>query len=175
MNPDIIICLAAGISFAVFVVVQFVVFRFVSEGGVLKWIMALFVLGSLVNAGLFAAFSLDAFSGGIIYKTALFLISWIMYSLLSFLYVLCVFGPYESSIRLRLIRELYRQHPQAVTLSQLYERYNNTVILKRRIARLLAAGSITVRGGKYQVSGRPSFFSVADLLARLISRCTQKS
>ena len=175
MNPDITICLTALSSFIVFVVIQFLVFRFVSEGGVLKWIMALFVLCSLVNTGLFVVLSGGAFFQSVAYHLVLFLISWSVFALLSFLYVLCVFGPYESSIRLRLIRELYRQHPQGLSVGQLYERYNNTVILKRRVARLLAARSITVCGAKYQVSNRPSFFSIADMMARLISRCTQKS
>ncbi|MFA5260983.1 MAG: hypothetical protein WC450_07145 [Candidatus Omnitrophota bacterium] len=174
MNPDITICLTALISFAAFLVIHFIVFRFVSEGGVLKWIMALFAMGSLGNAGLFIVFSGDAFLQSWAYRTVLLLMSWSIYALLSFLYVLCIFGPYESSIRLRLIRELYRRHPQGLTLGQLYERYNNAVIVRRRIARLLAARSITVCGEKYQVANRLNFFSFADTLARLISKCTQK-
>ncbi len=174
MNPDITICLTAFISFTVFLVIQFVWFRFISEGGVLKWIMALFILGSFVNAGLFVVFSGNMFFQTWAYHALLLLLSWGIYALLSFLYVLCVFGPYESSIRLRLIRELYRRYPQGLTLGELYERYNNRVILNRRIARLLAARSITVCGGKYRVTNRPSFFMVADALARVISRCTQK-
>lgn len=174
MNPDITICLTAFISFGAFLMIQFVLFRFVSEGGVLKWIMALFILGSFVDAGLFAALAGDAFSKAWTYPALLLLLSWGIYALLSFLYVLYVFGPYESSIRLRLIRELYRRYPQGLTLGELYERYNNLVILKRRLARLLAARSITVCGERYQVTNRPSFFTVADALARVISRCTQK-
>ncbi len=176
MSADLTTLMTAAVSFVIFILIHFISFRFVGEGGVLKWTMRIFFLVSLVPVGLFIREGRDIILSRVsMDDVGYLLVAWAVYGLLSFLYILCVFGPYESSIRLRLIREIYRYHPAGISLEHLYKNYNSKIILKRRIARLLHARSIVLNDEKYRIAQKPSFFLLAEVLAGMIERCIKKS
>jgi hypothetical protein len=80
-----------------------------------------------------------------------------VYAMLSFLYVLAVFGPYESSIRIRLIRELY-EHPEGLSWKQILQQYNSCMILTIRLERLLSSGDILYDGQCYKLKRKGNIF-----------------
>jgi hypothetical protein len=81
-----------------------------------------------------------------------------------------VFGTYESSIRLRLARELYRQHPKKVALKEILAHYNAGVILKGRLERLTSSGDLSFNGKHYHYKGRQNVFSIIDLISTFLRK-----
>jgi len=164
-------------GFIVFVIAQFVVFRHVNEIHVLRWLRRLMGFGVGVAVGMVGY--------GFFHKHSLFLmVGWpgtlllggltaFIVAILSGFYVLCVLGPYESSVRLRLIRELYEDFPRAVSIGPLLNRYNAKMILERRVGRLMAAGDIVRTDGVYHKVPRQSFFDVSDRFAKWLCRLTR--
>jgi len=173
VNIDWMITGSAIAACAVFVAAHLLIFRFLTLRKILTWIMRIYVLGAAAGAAVFAGLSLvfpteiklDVFSGA-----GCFLLSLAMYTFMSFAYILCVFGPYESSIRLRLMLELYDDYPEPVAYSDLLTRYNPRWILDCRLQRLIGSSEVVNENGLYR-TGR---IKLAFLLIEYTSRIFKK-
>lgn len=160
--------------FLIFVSVHFTFFRFIKSGGVLKWLMNFFVLGLAFNIGGSLGY-LWGIPGplakaGILAKCLSMVVSAILYGLLGFHYVVGVFGPYESSIRLRLIRELYKDHPVGASLEQILNRYNAQMVLKRRLDRLMCSGDLVSESSIYKLKNRKNYFTITDFIVAALRK-----
>ncbi len=105
-------------------------------------------------------------SGGIL----LGIVSFCLYSILSFSYVICCVGPYETSVRLRIVRELYKQ-PQGMRLERLLGFYNNRRILDLRLQRLLASKDLILENGVYRDNRGSSVFTGITAITEFLKRC----
>ena len=76
----------------------------------------------------------------------------VVQGLLCFVYVLCIFGPYETSVRMRLVREIDKAGTKGISLEALLGRYNAGTIVDLRLRRLMGSGDITEKDGVYRVS-----------------------
>jgi hypothetical protein len=90
--------------------------------------------------------------------------------LLCFFYILCVFGPYETSVRMRLVREIAAAPPEGISMKELLQRYNHESIVNLRLKRLIGSGDIIEKDGRYRVGNRQNFFFIFDLIARVIKK-----
>lgn len=153
-----------------FVILHIVFLRMAGEEGVLRWSIGIFIFTSAVEfLGSFFYLAthktqfqnLDPLSFMICLGLA-----FVLYGLLSFHYILWVFGPYESSLRLRLVRELASVYPKGLTRQDVANRYNREVILKRRLKRLIYARELLWDGKNYSRRHRASFFMISDTLSR---------
>ena len=88
--------------------------------------------------------------------------SFFIYGLCAFLYVVFIFGPSETSIRIRLARELYRVFPRGMTLEEILRSYNSDVMLKMRLLRLIDADVLSLNGRIYQNRKNVNIFSFID-------------
>ncbi len=170
---DAFILVNAISSFLAYFVIQFQVFRVVSLGDVLKWLLRVVVAGGALNIAVtlfYYCTSSPIKIIGIDEKVLYLLLSLLIYGLLTFLYILMVFGTYESSIRLRLARELYRHHPKKVTLKEILAHYNAVIILKGRLERLTSSGDLIFDGKYYHYKGRQNVFSIIDLVSSFLRR-----
>lgn len=168
----------AVVSFLTFWLAQLIFFRSVPPGGIFKALMSFALTGLCVAAGLSSGvlLKLSAFSAiSMGERVGCFFLTLLIYFFLVFLYILCVLGPYESSIRLRLVRELYRAFPQSLTPAQLFDRYNARWILERRIQRLLTSGDIVCRDRRYYLVKKYNAFFLADKVAQMLARLTSRS
>src|SRR3989338_2095143 len=152
MNIDMLVLKNALTSFLIFWVLHLVVLRFVGPHGVLKWLVNVIVTAGGCNVVMGWASlrsggeaSLASFVG----IMACVGLSISIYGLIVFIYILCVFGLHESSIRIRMLRELYAARPRGLSREELLERYNADVILRRRLERLMASGEVTLQGTEY--------------------------
>jgi len=88
--------------------------------------------------------------------------------LLSFFYVLCVFGPYETSVRMRLVREIQKGAASGISRQELLKSYNAQTIVDLRLRRLMGSGDIIVKDGLYLCNRRGNVFFIFDTIAGII-------
>ena len=174
-NPfDGLVLFNAVAGLLLFIGFHLATYRLISAGNVLKWLKQIFVPGALLNlvlSGIF--FFRDSASVGGPDRSAMVLctlLSLAVYAMVTFLYVLCLFGPHESSIRIRIIRELDKFYPNACPENVLRGAYNAQIILQRRLDRLMSAGDITFDGKRYRLQKKCNFFMLSDRIAKVLYR-----
>lgn len=174
MSLDLAILFASAGSFLFFFILQVIVLRIVHEDAVLRWIINIFCVASIGHFALLALFfsvSSPEYPGGLIFMTA---ISYVLFGMMAFVYILCVFGPSETSIRVRVVRELYDIKGAKMTHDALLKRYNGEAILKRRIQRLQLAGEISLENGKYFIKNKSNAFFLIDAVAGILQKILRK-
>lgn len=175
LTLDMVIVGWAAVWFAVFIAAQLIVLRMVHPEAVLRWIVNIFAAVSVIQlialAIVYYGFQWS-YPGGIVLTAVM---SYALFVLLAFVYIVCVFGPSETSIRIRLVRELWEAKGR-ITHEELFKRYNGRMILERRLQRLVYAGQISERQGKYVLISKANAFFVIDVVAGLIQKIlNQKS
>ncbi|HOW36120.1 MAG TPA: hypothetical protein PL155_06885 [Candidatus Omnitrophota bacterium] len=165
---DMAVLINALASFLFFAVVQFFSCRFVSSKEVLRWLMNLVILGLAVNiaGGIILFLKNPEVSAQMVFgaKGLCLILSAGVYLLVTFHYIVLVFGPYESSVRLRVLRELYKEFPRGMLPRELLSRYNARTVVDRRLDRLVSSGEIELKDGVYRVKNRKNYFTVSDII-----------
>ena len=157
---DLMIIVCALGAFAVFVAAHIVTSRRLADEKIFGIIQIVFLFGAgALTAAVWLWPGLNTADRLMAFVSALG-----VYGLASFFYVLCLFGPYATSIRLRLIKEL--DVPAGKTLAVVKDSYNDQVILDTRLKRLLSAGDISCAAGVYKMVRSKNVFFVIDALAR---------
>jgi len=128
------------------------------------------LLNLVLTAGLSFMYPQLKISLGIMGLMIIIFLSFIVYGLLVFVYILCVFGPYETSIRMRIVREIYGAGQQGLTLENLLKNYNIRGILQVRLERLKGAGDIAVKDGKYYIRQHCNIFFLIESIAHQIQQ-----
>lgn len=90
----------------------------------------------------------------------------LIHALLCFIYVLSVFGAYEASVRMRLLREIAKARPEGLSLEEILQRYNPEVITRLRLCRLIGSGYVIEQGGLYRASSAENLFFLFDIITR---------
>ncbi len=98
-------------------------------------------------------------------KAICFILVLIIYGAAAFAYVLCIFGPYETSIRMRLIRELGGSTGQT-PLPDVLRRYNTAIILENRLTRLVGSQDLAKKGDTYHLRKTGNVFFIMDTVAQ---------
>lgn len=98
------------------------------------------------------------------------LLALVIEGLLCFIYILCVFGPYETSVRMRLIREIALAGPGGISMDELWQRYNTQTIVDVRLRRLVGSGDIIEKDGSYRSGGRKNIFFLFDAIAQILKK-----
>ena len=163
----------AVVSFIAFLMLLILVFRLVDRKEVLKWLVYVFFMALTVNLGLTVWFMLEQnglFEMGIGAILTILILPVVLYSLLSFCYVLCIFGAYESSIRLRIVRELDEAGPEGLSWEDLLKRYNDEMILKIRLDRFITSKELSFDGTYYRLERKHNAFSCITLISRIIKK-----
>jgi hypothetical protein len=171
MNMDALTVAAGFLSFGIFLSAHVITFRFVGPERLLKALLVnvLATLGLPLVLMVFFYFAKAAvFSWQAWICAAVF--SELIQGLLCFFYVLCIFGPYETSVRMRLVREIGLAGPQGLSLQKLLERYNTATIVKVRLSRLVGSGDVVEKGGLYFRGRRNNFFFAFDAIAGVFKK-----
>jgi len=179
MSLDSIILQSALGGLLAYLFVHFLVFRFLESKAIIKWLMNVYFIGAVVNVAGYLSFIWfkTELIGPHNFGTTIFcgLLSFVVYSLMCYFYVLYIFGIYESSIRIRIMREFYNALPNGLTLEELLSRYNADYILRTRLERLVGSGEVTFDGVKYHIGKCPFIFLMLDYMACAIKKITIKS
>ncbi len=164
---QIIVACGMG-AFIVFVLAHIMVLRRMTDAGILNAVQKTFYFGIWVLAAVVSV--LPGLS--VADKCLVFIFSLCVYGLASFVYVLCIFGPYATSIRLRLISEL--DATQGKTMAEISRTYDSKAILDLRLKRLLASGDIRFDGRRYHIAKAHNAFFIIDAGARTLHAIMQK-
>ena len=169
LSVDTYILVNALVGFSLFVALHSIGMRQAGEEKVLRWTMRVFIAACIFQIlGSILSLQISGLSNQNLDSLCLMLamiMSFVLFGLLSFHYILWVFGPYESSLRLRLIRELSEVYPKGLTWQEITQRYNRDIILKRRLKRLIHARELISDGEKYRRKRRVSFFILMDAIS----------
>lgn len=165
-----IVGLAAG-SFVVFFTLHLIGARLTKTEVVFKWLINTFLAATAVHIVLawFVVRDIPGTGDGVLAA----LLAYLIFGMMAFFYILCIFGPYESSIRIRIIRELRRVHPKGLSWEELLRIYNGEVLLKNRLKRLLGNHDVLCTDGRYTLNKTHNMFFFLDGIAGLIRRLTE--
>lgn len=174
LQEDIIILTSAVASFIVFFILQVLIFRYVHPEAILKWIMNIFWLSSLLH--IFWFFEIRMMWPEFLPVEAIGIValSYFVFGLMAFVYILCVFGPSETSIRIRVVRELREGQGHRLSHEELLKRYNGRMVLERRLQRFLQSGEIRLEQGKYTLCKNANAFFMIDAVAQVIQKILGK-
>jgi len=174
MSADSVVILSAVVGLAAYLSIHFIVFRFLEAKGIIQGLMNVYFIGAIVTIVCFGFLSYSRTdlitTGGMGTTVFCGLVSFVVYSLMCYFYVLYIFGIYESSIRIRIMREFYKALPKGLTLSELLACYNADFILRTRLERLVGSGEVTFDGVKYRIGKCPFIFLMLDYMACAIKK-----
>ncbi len=167
MNIDLGVLISAFGGLCAVLLYQAIMFRQVKDGALFKVLTASIVIGLLVAAGIGAYIGLIS---GIALMDAVVLVggALLITGLVGFVYILCLFGPCTTSVRIRLLREIGSSEA-GVTIKELEGRYNDGVILDLRLARLCGSGDIALQGDSYTIVRSSNMFFLMDRVADLMT------
>ncbi len=157
-------------TFSVFLMVFLITLRFVSAKQIFVMIKRVFFLGLVSNIFLVvnASFILEhAFSYH--EQVILGIVSLLIYGMTAFVFVLCFFGPNETSIRMRLIH-IIGQQSMGVSRQEIARQYNNQSMLEVRLKRLIGAGDVKESNGKYKILNAGNAFFMIDRCAGVLKK-----
>lgn len=162
---DLSIVINAGLSFVLFLVLQIIVFRRIAASSVFIAIVGVFAAaGAVTHSMLYFFLPPSSFD------LALFTLfcSLVLYGLLSLIYILALFGIAATSLRIRLLGEIYTRGQQGMTEKELLVKYNRNVILAKRLERFRASGDVIFDGKQYTLGKRYSFYFFPASFFRLV-------
>lgn len=171
MTMDILTAGVGFFSFIIFLAVHFIAFRWVRPERLLRSLLVCVVaiMGCpILLMGIFCSLKWvdttpQAWLGAAVLALTI-------QGLLCFVYVLCVFGPYETSVRMRLVREIAGGGVRGVSIQELANRYNAQTIVDIRLQRLIGSGDVIEKNGKYRVVSSSNFFFIFDAIAGVLKK-----
>jgi hypothetical protein len=175
MTMDILTVGVGFFSFGIFLLVHLIIFRKVAPEHLLRSLLAcvIAIMGlPLVLMGIF--FSFQALDATVQAWICAALLALVIQGLLCFFYILCIFGPYETSVRMRLVREIAAVPSGGTSLKELLQRYNHETIVDLRLRRLLGSGDIIEKDGLYRVGHSRNFFFLFDAIAGVLKRWIER-
>jgi hypothetical protein len=146
------------IAFVVYIVLQIVVFRLTRQDDASRWTVKLYCL---VGAVLFV-WSVD--------EPAVALGSFLVYSGMAAVYILCIFSVVEASLTLRILSEIAGGDKNGTLYTAIFSRYAGNEIIQRRIDRLLRSGDLIYRNGKYYRTNRLTIFKLREHIVTIFKR-----
>jgi hypothetical protein len=156
-SNDILFLAVGGGIFAFFLGLHFIVFRWIKSEHLFQGIIGTFCAAFITGVGV---------SIGVLGTHAEHIaLALVIYVLAAFVYVLCFFGPYETSIRMRLVREL-SANPSGVAVQDLLGSYNESVILDIRLKRLLGSRDVVCEGEIFKIAKKGNAFYMIDAISR---------
>ncbi len=175
MNPlDLFTMANVFFCFGMYLLGHMTIFRFISVVHVIEGLINFFlgaaVLNCVVSGIFFRSFlsSPSLYSAGDVVLACI--VSLISLGMMCFLYVIGIFGPYETSVRIRLIRELQKRGSKGVTLEEILKDYSDSLMVKERLKRLTGSGELIYQDDYYRIGTTLNIFSVIDLVIGLLRK-----
>ncbi len=170
MSLDMLSVIDGFASFSIFLILLGFMLRFIHAGQILTTIKRIFLIAFVINIMLVACSSLvlerDLPWGDYVIVGC---VSLMIYGLLSFVFILCLFGPNETSIRMRLIA-LIGKHADGLRREDIASQYNASTMLQVRLKRLVGAGDVSCIDNQYKLLNQGNAFFIIDQLAALLKK-----
>ena len=166
---DVAVLWSACAGFLVYALSHVCFLRFIKEGQIIRFLMMAFFLGTAIVVCVFYSLNMPV---GLLAFFFCVLVAFFLYSVTCFLYVVGIIGPYESSIRIRLIRELFSVFPEGLSLPEILKRYNAEMILKGRLERFVGSGEVIFDGLSYRAGKDRYAFIILESAGRYLKKVT---
>lgn len=98
------------------------------------------------------------------------ILSLFLSSLLAFVYVFAIYLNLDSSLHVRILKEIAKTEVKGLTYKQLLNRYNKKIILEKRLVRLVNAGEIERVGNTFLLHRRFSFLEAREKIIVLLTK-----
>src|SRR3990167_304267 len=159
---DTVILSSAFLGSGVYLILHLIIFRFVAVKDILPWLMRTYFLGAIavIFMPLYLGWVPQAGNLNLVVTLSSITLAILIYSLACFFYVLNIYGPYESSLSVRLLREFYKVYPKALTRDEILAAYSAKEILKTRLERLTGSGEVISEEGNYRVGKKQNVFFI---------------
>jgi len=163
VNMDLQIVFSSILSFVLFFILHVYIFSRIDHSKVLIWIVKTCMIGTifpLLFALLFSFYFPVFGSSALLQFVVVYLVSFLLYSLLSIGYVLGMFGLLESSLRIRILEKIASRGKEGISKKDINALYKNDVIIAKRLKRFVRSGDISYKNGLYTMKRRFSYFVV---------------
>ena len=171
MQMDLLTVTAGVVSFIFFLLIHVISFRWLRPEELLKSLLACALAIAVIPIGFMAIlFVHKAVEASLSQWILASFVAFVITGILSFVYILCIFGPYETSVRMRLVREIAKGKDKGITMQELLDRYNAGTIVKIRLRRLVGSGDIVEKKGGYSTARSGNFFLIFDAIAGVIKK-----
>ncbi len=170
---DIFILRNSFLTFATLVLMLTALFRWGKMKNIVAAVAYTFCVGIFINLGISTGFMLknsEIFTMGVDAIVSIIVLPMILFGLLSFFYVGTLVGTYESSIRLRIIRELSAAGEEGLSWEELLKVYNEETILKIRLDRLITSREFKFDGTYYHLQKKKTLFSWLEGMVKIYRR-----
>ena len=167
MDMDFLIVAVGVGSFGLFFLIQAIIFRRSRPEQLLRSLVICVLAVALPPVVLIGV--LSAAKTSVWTRIIATLLAFLITGLLCLVYVFWVFGPLETSVRMRLVREIGRR-PEGISLEELAQQYNPRTILDVRLRRLSGSGDIVQKGDLYEMKSARNFFFFFDVIAGAIKK-----
>ena len=170
MLIDILTIIVVCISFALFLIMHMIACRRMSAEALLKslWTSCIVTMIFPITLTAFMAIVKVADLSLFIWL-CIALFATVLHGMTCFVYVLCIFGPYETSVRMRLVREIFKV-PKGITLKDLDRVYNNEVIAHIRLRRLTGSRYVIHQDQMYRIGNDTNVFFLFDIIAGFLTK-----
>jgi len=153
---DTVIVAGAGSAFFVFIAGQILAFRIIHQDDAVRYIGKLYCfIGALLFIILYR-FPIEAIAG------------FILYSLMTFTYILCIFAPAEASVTLRILDDIACSGNKGIPEKDLITHKEIRTIVKRRIERLAQSQDLMYVKGTYRATGKITAYYVRERILTIV-------
>jgi hypothetical protein len=148
-------------NFIIFIISQFVIYKLFPKIAIFKVIiLSEFISFLSINIIFFKLLVYSNISSVIFIY--IYLTTFIISILLIIIYIGSVMGIAATSIRIRILQEIFIHGKKGISYKNLLKIYNKESIIRMRIIRLITAGEINLHGYKYKINKTVSIFQIHE-------------
>jgi hypothetical protein len=162
MTVDLLIIISSMLNFLFFMLIHVLIFRFVKQLEVLKWLSLIFLFSGIT--GIIIENIFFSLSLGIV------LFIFCLYTLLVFIYIISLFGAIESSIRIRILGLVALAGNNGLEEKAILQQYNKYIIIQKRLRRFIASGEMIVEKNKFKINNRWHLIFLPAAAAKILWR-----
>ena len=171
MGIDILTVGVGVLTFGIFLLIHLVTFRRMRPEKVLRSLFVCVVAMTMIPVPLLQIFcTLKVVSAPPLVWLGAALSAIVIEGLLCVFYVLCIFGPYETSVRMRLVREIAKASSDGISMEELLKKYDSSTMVDMRLRRLMGSGDIIEKDGIYRAGSGRNIFFIFDAIAGMIKK-----
>ena len=160
---DLQIVISSLLSFMSFFILHVYIFSRIDHSKVLIWIVKTCLIGTIFPLlfALLFSFIFPVFGNSALLQfVVVFLVSLLLYSLLSIGYILGMFGLLESSLRIRILEKIASRGKGWISKKDINALYANDAIIAKRLKRFIRSGNISYKSGLYTMKRQFSYFVI---------------
>ncbi len=168
---DINIIISSILGFIGFLILHFILSLLYKNKVQINWLIRLYLLIAVLLLSINFWFNNQLI---LLDNLQISFFSFIVFSLFVYIYIIGIWGVFESSIRLQLIRELAGFNQNQSPYVTLLEKFNDQQLIKKRIQRLVDSSEIVKSRQKYKLGKSLSYFLIHAKIQQLLMNWYRK-